>query len=133
MQLSKCEALDTLVMFVPLDPNPDMDGPAMERHPYWKTAEIIIGDLPHSLQSLQLGLEIPMNEQDWAEEVLDEVRWRHIARCLDKLPKLNSVKVYATFRWYEDYRVALVDWAQELLCEKLPTLHSKGVLDLTPY
>ena len=134
MRISECEVLETLVIFVPLDHDPEQPGPPFDYAPYWISAELILSQLPLSVQFLELVLDI-IGDSDvpWFREVFREVQWADVSRSLTRLPKLKRLKMYSEDRWdaYDYFRGTLDSWTKKYIYKRLPDLKTKGVLDLT--
>lgn len=130
MQLSKCEVLETFLLYIALDYDPELPRPPIEYHPHWFSAELILAELPPSVQEVHLALQDD-NEPEWLEEVLHDVRWRHVAKSVKRLPSLRKLFVYSEGRQVDWYRVPVEAWTQELLCAKLPDAKARGVLDFS--
>lgn len=132
LRLGEMQALETLVLFIALDDDPDEPGPAIDYMPYWQSVEILFETLPPSLREIHLGLEI-VNEPRFIKRVLRDVDWRHIVRCLDKIPKFRRLKMFKEYRWRNDLCDPLEDYIKDILHKKLASLESRGILDLEPY
>ena len=130
LQLPKCEVLETFLLYIALDYDPELPRPSTEFHPHWFSAELILARLPPSVQELHLALQVD-NEPEWLEEVLHDVDWRRVARALARLPALRKVFVYTEDRRVGWYRTPVEDWTQELVCAKLPDAQARGVLDFS--
>ena len=132
LRLSECEVLETLVMFVPLDYDPDKPGPSIIYHPVWLSAELILAQLPSSIQYLDLAVDrIDDSRVPWFREVFRDVQWADIARSLARLPKLKRLKMYRESRWSDGWAAVVDSWTRKYVLRKLSDLKEKGMLDLT--
>ncbi len=126
LNLSDCTALDTFSLFVPMDDDPLINGPAIDFVPYWDSVLLILVQLPLSIKGFRIGLEVL--DEDFLEELLLNLDWDWIDAHLQLLPELKTVRFFRESRWEENLQEELPAWIENSLSRWLPMLKATDIL-----
>ncbi|THH00032.1 hypothetical protein EW026_g2418 [Hermanssonia centrifuga] len=126
LNLSDCTALDTFSLFVPMDDDPLINGPAIDFVPYWDSVLLILVQLPLSIKGFRIGLEVL--DEDFLEELLLNLDWDWIDAHLQRLPELKTVRFFRESRWEENLQEELPAWIENSLSRWLPMLKATDIL-----
>ncbi|KAJ3519342.1 hypothetical protein NM688_g9314 [Phlebia brevispora] len=126
LNLQECIALQSFILFVPMDDDPSLPGPAIDYIPYWESVEILLEDLPPNVTDLRFGLEVLCKH--FLKELLEEVRWTVIEGVLARLPELKSLSFLREDRHEEHVVAELPSAVQRLIKRMLPSAAQRQLL-----
>ncbi|KAF7792044.1 hypothetical protein EIP86_003071 [Pleurotus ostreatoroseus] len=130
LNLSECTALESFWIFVPMDDDPELPGPAIDFVPHWESVEVIIDTLPAGVRNIRFGLEVL--DKSFVKELLRDVQWDVVEGLVARLQELRSVLFLLEDRLEEFFVDQLPSSIQKLIKNRLPATGRRQLLRFVP-